>query len=276
MPLWRETSVELSSLRSKGLHPRLYFSCLQFFFSILLHFHVATMYLVMVLSKVTLAVSVLLRPFTFEGRRHIDIEILLQKDLVTLDEALRNANNAVSMAASALISGMHENFIDVMHKDLTELEASEVTTDLNSSTKDSSSDTASTTILSEKYADFTKQRNLSARAASMLGCSTEDDCSRGDAKEAFLKERVVWYLEMEAYMMECDTRLIEAKLVHKRLRVVLFQQRFYSKSGEIFFGHFKYGWRHGEFLCIDVAGTRYSETWDDGVLIDQKRVEAGH
>ncbi|CAF1911266.1 unnamed protein product [Brassica oleracea var. botrytis] len=87
MPLWRETSVELSSLRSKGLHPRLYFSCLQFFFSILLHFHVATMYLVM---------------------------------------------------------------------------------DLNSSTKDSSSDTASTTILSEKYADFTKQRNLSARAASML------------------------------------------------------------------------------------------------------------
>ncbi|WZZ33653.1 hypothetical protein YC2023_017054 [Brassica napus] len=141
MPLWRETSVELSSLRSKGLHP------------------------------------------------HIDIEILLQKDLVTLDEALRNANNAVSMAASALISGMHENFIDVMHKDLTELEASEVTTDLNSSTKDSSSDTASTTILSEKYADFTKQRNLSARAASMLGCSTEDDCSRGDAKEAFLKER---------------------------------------------------------------------------------------
>lgn len=36
----------------------------------------------------------------------------------------------------------------------------------NSSTKDFS-DTAST-LLSEKYADFTKQRNLSARAASML------------------------------------------------------------------------------------------------------------
>lgn len=36
----------------------------------------------------------------------------------------------------------------------------------NSSTKDSS-DTAST-LLSEKYAEFTKQRNLSARAASML------------------------------------------------------------------------------------------------------------
>lgn len=36
----------------------------------------------------------------------------------------------------------------------------------NGSAKDSS-DTAST-LLSEKYADFTKQRNLSARAASML------------------------------------------------------------------------------------------------------------
>lgn len=36
----------------------------------------------------------------------------------------------------------------------------------NGSTKDSS-DNAST-LLSEKYADFTKQRNLSARAASML------------------------------------------------------------------------------------------------------------
>ena len=90
------------------------------------------------------------------GFLDIDIEILLQKDLVTLDEALRNANNAVSKAinaASALISvsmllhlrvrilkkfshlfiygfiqGMHGNFIDVMHKDLKELEGSEVTT----------------------------------------------------------------------------------------------------------------------------------------------------
>ncbi|CAG7893566.1 unnamed protein product [Brassica rapa] len=44
MPLWRETSVELSSLRSKGLHPCLYFSYLQFIFSILLHFHVGPQY----------------------------------------------------------------------------------------------------------------------------------------------------------------------------------------------------------------------------------------
>ncbi|KAF2606601.1 hypothetical protein F2Q68_00046469 [Brassica cretica] len=103
----------------------------------------------------SLAVAVLLRPFSFEGRRRleevnelakklqqhtsfcidIDIEILLQKDLITLDEALRNANNAVSKAinaASALISGMHGNFIDVMHKDLKELEGSEVTTILES------------------------------------------------------------------------------------------------------------------------------------------------
>ncbi|CAN8234719.1 unnamed protein product [Cochlearia groenlandica] len=106
-------------------------------------------------SRGNLAVAVLLKPFSFEGRKRleevnelarklkehtsfcidIDIEILLQKDLVTLDEALRNANNAVSRAinaASALISGMHGNFIDVMHKDLKELEGSEVTTILES------------------------------------------------------------------------------------------------------------------------------------------------
>ncbi|KAF8111447.1 hypothetical protein N665_0076s0416 [Sinapis alba] len=106
-------------------------------------------------SEDSLAVAVLLKPFSFEGRRRleevnelakklqqhtsfcidIDIEILLQKDLVTLDEALRNANNAVSMAinaASALISGMHGNFIDVVHKDLKELEGSELTTILES------------------------------------------------------------------------------------------------------------------------------------------------
>ncbi|KAJ4909300.1 Protein ACCUMULATION AND REPLICATION OF CHLOROPLASTS 3 [Raphanus sativus] len=46
-------------------------------------------------------------------------------------------------------------------------------------------------------------------------------------------------------------------------------------TGEIFFGHFKDGWRHGEFLCVDVDGTRYSETWDNGVLIDRKQVDSG-
>lgn len=33
--------------------------------------------------------------------------------------------------------------------------------------------------------------------------------------------------------------------------------RFYSKLGDVFFGHFKNGWRHGHFLCINVDGTRY-------------------
>lgn len=33
--------------------------------------------------------------------------------------------------------------------------------------------------------------------------------------------------------------------------------RFYSKLGEIFFGHFKDGWRDGDFLCIDVDGARF-------------------
>lgn len=34
--------------------------------------------------------------------------------------------------------------------------------------------------------------------------------------------------------------------------------RFYSTNGDIFFGHFKNGWRDGHFLCIDVIGSRFS------------------
>lgn len=33
--------------------------------------------------------------------------------------------------------------------------------------------------------------------------------------------------------------------------------RFYSTNGDIFFGHFKNGWRNGQFLCIDVSGSRF-------------------
>lgn len=32
--------------------------------------------------------------------------------------------------------------------------------------------------------------------------------------------------------------------------------RFYSKSGDVIFGHFQDGWRHGDFLCINVDGSR--------------------
>ncbi|KAG5410025.1 hypothetical protein IGI04_006344 [Brassica rapa subsp. trilocularis] len=56
MPLWRETSVELSSLRSKGLHP-----CGQCWICFCA-----------LRSKGSLAVSVLLRPFSFEGRRRLE------------------------------------------------------------------------------------------------------------------------------------------------------------------------------------------------------------
>ncbi|XP_076931229.1 protein ACCUMULATION AND REPLICATION OF CHLOROPLASTS 3, chloroplastic-like [Bidens hawaiensis] len=46
--------------------------------------------------------------------------------------------------------------------------------------------------------------------------------------------------------------------------------RFYSTNGDIFFGHFKNGWRDGQFLCIDVSGSRYVEIWDEGVLVSRK------
>lgn len=191
------------------------------------------------------------------------------------------------------------------------------------STKDSSRDTAST-LLSEKYADFTKQRNLSARAASML--EAERDSSKrwspiqemqyrgglfkgrcqGGLPEG--KGRLVlgdgsiydgmwhngkrsglgtfYFKNGDVFQGTWREDLIHGKgwfYFHKGDRwfanfwkgKASGEGRFYSKSGEIFFGQFKDGWRHGDFLCIDVDGTRYSETWDDGVLIDRKQMDAG-
>uniref|UniRef100_A0A1D1XPV4 Protein ACCUMULATION AND REPLICATION OF CHLOROPLASTS 3 n=1 Tax=Anthurium amnicola TaxID=1678845 RepID=A0A1D1XPV4_9ARAE len=48
--------------------------------------------------------------------------------------------------------------------------------------------------------------------------------------------------------------------------------RFYSKSGDVFFGHFRDGWRHGRSLFIDVYGSRWAETWDDGVLVKRTKL----
>nr|XP_011463496.1 PREDICTED: protein ACCUMULATION AND REPLICATION OF CHLOROPLASTS 3 isoform X2 [Fragaria vesca subsp. vesca] len=48
------------------------------------------------------------------------------------------------------------------------------------------------------------------------------------------------------------------------------ESRFYSKSGDVFFGNFQDGWRHGQFICIDVDGTRCIENWDLGVLVSRK------
>ncbi|KAL2541335.1 Protein ACCUMULATION AND REPLICATION OF CHLOROPLASTS 3 [Abeliophyllum distichum] len=50
--------------------------------------------------------------------------------------------------------------------------------------------------------------------------------------------------------------------------------RFYSRLGDVFFGHFKDGWRHGDFLRINVDGTRFHEIWDEGVLISHKKVDS--
>ncbi|XP_045831151.1 protein ACCUMULATION AND REPLICATION OF CHLOROPLASTS 3 isoform X2 [Trifolium pratense] len=49
--------------------------------------------------------------------------------------------------------------------------------------------------------------------------------------------------------------------------------RFYTKSGDAFFGNFKDGWRHGQFFCVNANGTRYTETWEHGVLLDSKRLD---
>ncbi|KAJ4710234.1 Protein ACCUMULATION AND REPLICATION OF CHLOROPLASTS 3 [Melia azedarach] len=95
------------------------------------------------------AIAIILKPFSFEGQRrldevkvleeklqdhinfciNIDTDRLLEKDLVTLDEALRTANNAVLLAVNAilvLLSDIHRKLIDVLHNDVKELRVSEI------------------------------------------------------------------------------------------------------------------------------------------------------
>lgn len=64
---------------------------------------------------------------------------------------------------------------------------------------------------------------------------------------------LVWFFPCRGGFI--STKVIDGLQVSGKEKPTV-KGRFYSKSGEIFFGHFKYGWRHGEFLCIDVAGTR--------------------
>lgn len=49
--------------------------------------------------------------------------------------------------------------------------------------------------------------------------------------------------------------------------------RFYSNDGSIFFGHFQNGWRHGEGLRIDVNGSRWTEIWEEGMLVSKTLLE---
>ncbi|PKU78511.1 Protein ACCUMULATION AND REPLICATION OF CHLOROPLASTS 3 [Dendrobium catenatum] len=45
--------------------------------------------------------------------------------------------------------------------------------------------------------------------------------------------------------------------------------RFFSKNGSVFFGFFRDGWRHGRSVCIDADGSRWTELWDDGILVNR-------
>ncbi|KAH9658715.1 protein ACCUMULATION AND REPLICATION OF CHLOROPLASTS 3 [Citrus sinensis] len=59
----------------------------------------------------------------------IDTDRLLEKDSVTLDEALKTANNAVFLAVNAistLLSDMHRKLIDIVHSNVKELKVSEI------------------------------------------------------------------------------------------------------------------------------------------------------
>ncbi|XP_024627907.1 protein ACCUMULATION AND REPLICATION OF CHLOROPLASTS 3 isoform X2 [Medicago truncatula] len=97
-----------------------------------------------------LTIAIVLKPFSFEGLRRkdevkalmgklkentnllieIDIDALLKKDLLTLDEAMKTANDAVLLAIKAisvLKSEMHRKFIDRLHNSMKETCNSEIT-----------------------------------------------------------------------------------------------------------------------------------------------------
>ncbi|GMH23941.1 hypothetical protein Nepgr_025784 [Nepenthes gracilis] len=103
-------------------------------------------------------VAIVLKPFSFEGRRRqdevrvlleklqdcvnffieVDIDSLLKMDLVTLDEALKTMNRAVYLAITAvsvLVSGVHRKHIDLPHSNMKELSLPEVIEMLESYTK---------------------------------------------------------------------------------------------------------------------------------------------
>ncbi|XP_050372013.1 protein ACCUMULATION AND REPLICATION OF CHLOROPLASTS 3, chloroplastic [Argentina anserina] len=94
-------------------------------------------------------VTIIMKPFSFEGQRRqdeaknliekfqehtnllisLDTDMLLKKDLVTLDEAVKTANNAVLMAITAvyvLTSDIHRKFIVASHYEVKRIEVSEV------------------------------------------------------------------------------------------------------------------------------------------------------
>lgn len=48
--------------------------------------------------------------------------------------------------------------------------------------------------------------------------------------------------------------------------------RYYTAKGDVSFGYFRENWRHGESLSIE-SGVRWSEVWDQGILISRSRFE---
>lgn len=100
-------------------------------------------------SENGLVVGIILRPFSFEGQRRqeevnhlvgklqehanfyivVDTDALLEKDLVTLDEALKTSNNAVLMAINAisiLISEENLKLLEVARNDAKEVKVQEL------------------------------------------------------------------------------------------------------------------------------------------------------
>ncbi|XVE91892.1 hypothetical protein REPUB_Repub01dG0050600 [Reevesia pubescens] len=112
--------------------------------------HIAAMDILKAIKSANgFAVAIILKPFSFEGQRRldevkdlvgklqeltnffidIDTDSLLKNELVTLDDALKTANNAVLLAINTITvvtSEMQRKLIDAVHDNMKELGVSEV------------------------------------------------------------------------------------------------------------------------------------------------------
>ncbi|KAK1321506.1 Protein ACCUMULATION AND REPLICATION OF CHLOROPLASTS 3 [Acorus calamus] len=147
---------------------------------------------------------------------------------------------------------------------------------------------SASTLLKGKDTDtLMKKGLLSARAASMLGCLIFSDRSFYDGMWHNGKRSglgAFYYSNGDVFQGSWRDDLMHGKgWFYFRNGDRWFSNfwkgkangegRFYSKSGSIFFGQFQDGWRHGQCLYIDSDGSRWSEIWDEGILVCRTQLD---
>ncbi|KAH0938519.1 hypothetical protein HID58_005980, partial [Brassica napus] len=298
MPLWRETSVELSSLRSKGLHP-----CGQCWICFCA-----------LRSKGSLAVSVLLRPFSFEGRRRLEEVAFLcccATNKVTSSPAftiskdaadstdVRSSSQSIMVLSrgSQLLTGVRIRDIKSEQKwtadsgDTAVLSLAIVNLPVGVSASAAAASSMRTVVVRFADADaaayhittadfigVSRRTQRSDAASDAASCDAVQRRRNVQGEMAFLKERETVLLPF------LSQGRVNGDVLQATWREDLTHGKgwFYFNKGDRWFANFWKGNASGEgrfYSKSDKRATvnasffplRYSETWDDGVLIDQKR-----